>query len=157
MMKNRELSPRSNQHTSLKLTINTINNNTSGFIHPGTRARQSRALFLLGSLLSLDHRSKLPLSTLEHPARRPRIHASSADRQTVTFARTRRTAVVAASIEDANRLHFVEAITITAVLAELGTLVDGIADVDSIDIGTAGAQTVATLTWAGVCWDLVVC
>jgi hypothetical protein len=70
MMKYRELFPRSNQHTSLKLTINTINNNTSGFIYPSTRARQSRALFLLGSLLSLQvvlTGRQLPLPALAEP------------------------------------------------------------------------------------------
>lgn len=138
----------------LELAFHTVDDNTCGLIHPSTRARQSRTL--LSSFLSLHHRSKLPLPTLEHPTRRSSIHAGSASRQAITFARARRTTVVAASVEDANLRHFSKASTVAAIVAQLGAFVDGIADVGSLHISTAGAQAIATLTRAGVCWNFLV-
>jgi len=134
-----------------------LNNNTSGFIHPSTRTRQSRALLiLLSDLLSLDHRSEISLSTLEHSASRSSIHASGASRHTIAHARALRAIVVAATVVNTNHGHFSKVVTIAGLLALLCAIVSGIADVDSRCIGTAGAKTALALTRAGVCWDLLV-
>jgi hypothetical protein len=124
--------------TSLKRCIDTLNNNASSLIHPGTRARQSRTSLLSGNL-SLGHRSELSLSALEHPTRRSSVHAISADRHTVTPARARRTVVVAASVEDAHHGHLSKVFAVGGLAAGFGAVVGGVADVGSLGVGATCA------------------